>query len=527
MPIRQRCLSFGASELLERVGGSGHGGAAPARTAAGRLRNDCGQVRAAGLLRARWDAPPGPGRALRQPAAPPSAGRAAFGGLAGSYRTGRKRRRRRLLATTKTAREGHGRAGDQRVEQAGGGQRQGGDVVGEGPEQVALDRRGASGGRGGSRRRRARRSPRDQGEVGASMATSVPVPMAMPRSAWASAGGVVDAVADHGHDAALAPAGARTTVDLVRRAAPRRPPRRCRPRPRPPGRRPRCRRSAAPGAGPSARSGATASALVGLTVSATTSSPRAAPSQPTSDRGPARRLGAPATASARPAASAQPQLGQQRGAGRRRPRGRRRRPRTPRPARFGEAATAGSAPPRARAAAAIGPRDRVLGGVLERAGQAQHLVAVRRPRRGRRRRAPSRPVVTVPVLSSTTVSTRRVDSSTSGPLIRMPSWAPRPVPTSSAVGVASPSAQGQAMISTATAAVKAALAPSPPTEPDRRASRRRAPMHGRHEHRRDAVGQPLHRRLARLRLADQPGDLGERGVGADARRRARPGGRRR
>jgi hypothetical protein len=71
------------------------------------------------------------------------------------------------------------------------------------------------------------------------------------------------------------------------------------------------------------------------------------------------------------------------------------------------------------------------------------------------------PVVTVPVLSTTTVSTRRVDSSTSGPLIRMPSCAPRPVPTISAVGVASPSAQGHAMISTATAAVNANAAPSP------------------------------------------------------------------
>ena len=71
------------------------------------------------------------------------------------------------------------------------------------------------------------------------------------------------------------------------------------------------------------------------------------------------------------------------------------------------------------------------------------------------------PVVTVPVLSSTTVSMRRVDSSTCGPLIRMPSWAPRPVPTSSAVGVARPSAHGHAMISTATAAVKAAVADAP------------------------------------------------------------------
>ncbi len=71
------------------------------------------------------------------------------------------------------------------------------------------------------------------------------------------------------------------------------------------------------------------------------------------------------------------------------------------------------------------------------------------------------PVVTVPVLSTITVSTRRVSSSTSGPVIRMPSCAPRPVPTISAVGVASPSAQGHAMISTATAAVNAAATECP------------------------------------------------------------------
>ena len=68
------------------------------------------------------------------------------------------------------------------------------------------------------------------------------------------------------------------------------------------------------------------------------------------------------------------------------------------------------------------------------------------------------PVVTVPVLSSTTVSTSRVDSRTSGPLIKMPSCAPRPVPTINAVGVANPSAHGQAMINTATAAVNAVVA---------------------------------------------------------------------
>ena len=71
------------------------------------------------------------------------------------------------------------------------------------------------------------------------------------------------------------------------------------------------------------------------------------------------------------------------------------------------------------------------------------------------------PVVRVPVLSSTIVSTSRVDSRISGPLMRMPSSAPRPVPTSRAVGVARPSAQGQAMIRTATAVVMAVLTPAP------------------------------------------------------------------
>ena len=62
----------------------------------------------------------------------------------------------------------------------------------------------------------------------------------------------------------------------------------------------------------------------------------------------------------------------------------------------------------------------------------------------------------MPVLSSTMVSNLRVSSKTSGPRIRMPSWAPRPVPTISPIGVAKPSAQGQAITKTATAAVKAA-----------------------------------------------------------------------
>ena len=65
------------------------------------------------------------------------------------------------------------------------------------------------------------------------------------------------------------------------------------------------------------------------------------------------------------------------------------------------------------------------------------------------------PVVIVPVLSNTTVSMRRVLCKTSTPLITMPICAARPLPTINAVGVASPRAQGQAIINTATAAVKA------------------------------------------------------------------------
>ena len=112
---------------------------------------------------------------------------------------------------------------------------------------------------------------------------------------------------------------------------------------------------------------------------------------------------------------------------------------------------------------------------------------------------------------------RRVCSRISGPLIRMPSWAPRPVPTISAVGVASPSAHGQAMISTATAAVKAAAAsPVSASQPASVASA--IADHDGDEDRRDAVDEPLDRRLPRLRFGDEAGDLRQSRVGADLRR---------
>ena len=62
------------------------------------------------------------------------------------------------------------------------------------------------------------------------------------------------------------------------------------------------------------------------------------------------------------------------------------------------------------------------------------------------------PVVTVPVLSNTTAVSPRTRWSASLDLKRIPFSAPRPMPTVIDIGVARPSAQGQAMISTETAA---------------------------------------------------------------------------
>ncbi len=62
------------------------------------------------------------------------------------------------------------------------------------------------------------------------------------------------------------------------------------------------------------------------------------------------------------------------------------------------------------------------------------------------------PSVSVPVLSTTSVSTFSMRSSASAFLISTPAPAPRPTPTMIDIGVASPRAQGQAMISTVTAA---------------------------------------------------------------------------
>ena len=64
------------------------------------------------------------------------------------------------------------------------------------------------------------------------------------------------------------------------------------------------------------------------------------------------------------------------------------------------------------------------------------------------------PSVSVPVLSMTSVSIFSMRSSASAFLISTPACAPRPTPTMIDIGVARPSAQGQAMISTLTAATR-------------------------------------------------------------------------
>ena len=125
------------------------------------------------------------------------------GCFGGGQDSARNRRSRRLLATTNTELERHRRAGDHRVEQPGGGQRQRGDVVGERPEQVALDRAQGAGATAGSASAAARRSPRTSVRSLASIATSVPVPMREPEVGLGQRGGVVDAVADHRDDPAL------------------------------------------------------------------------------------------------------------------------------------------------------------------------------------------------------------------------------------------------------------------------------------------------------------------------------------
>jgi len=68
-----------------------------------------------------------------------------------------------------------------------------------------------------------------------------------------------------------------------------------------------------------------------------------------------------------------------------------------------------------------------------------------------------RPIVIVPVLSTTTASIFLAFSKVSAFLINIPDSAPLPIPTISAVGVARPKAHGQAIINTVTRVTKACV----------------------------------------------------------------------
>ena len=100
-------------------------------------------------------------------------------------------------------------------------------------------------------------------------------------------------------------------------------------------------------------------------------------------------------------------------------------------------------------------RQRMLARPLDARGEAQDARLVEAGAPQRRPSPPGLPSVSVPVLSTTRVSTFSSRSSASAFLISTPASAPRPTPTMIDIGVARPSAHGQAMMSTATAATSA------------------------------------------------------------------------
>ena len=301
----------------------------------------------------------------------------------------------------------------------------------------------------------ARRSPETSVRSDASIATSAPVPTASPRSACASAGASLTPSPDHGDDLALRPAAA-TPRPPCPRAAPRR------------------RRSSMPTAARDRLGGRAVvageqhrpqaeRAELGDRVRATRlhrvgddehargprRPSRRGPRSRPRPRPPARGVElagrhALARKAPRPAATR-----------RRRPRPRRRRPASRRSRRRPAAGRARPAP-RARSRGRSGARRRPP---ARRRGAAP-------PARSPRRRTSARlmrPVGDGPGL----VEQDGVDAARGlehlGPLMSRPSCAPRAVPTMSAVGVARPSAQGQAMMRTATAALTASPAPCPAT----------------------------------------------------------------
>ena len=93
--------------------------------------------------------------------------------------------------------------------------------------------------------------------------------------------------------------------------------------------------------------------------------------------------------------------------------------------------------------------------------------------------------------------------------------APRPVPTMTAIGVASPSASGQAITKTVMVKVTANSSGWPIHQNQTAKVSKTDDDRGKHQPLRGPVGQQLRRRLGVLRLLHQLDDLRQRGVGAD------------
>ncbi len=164
---------------------------------------------------------------------------------------------------------------------------------------------------------------------------------------------------------------------------------------------------------------------------------------------------------------------------------------------------------------------RMLARALDARGEAQHLVRRDGRAAGTIATTFGLPSVSVPVLSTTSVSTFSMRSSASAFLISTPACAPRPTPTMIDIGVASPSAQGQAMISTRDGRDQpigeARLRPEhrPGGEGEHRDR-----DHRRHEPARHLVGEPLDRRARALRLRHHLHDLREHACRGRPSRRA-------
>ena len=117
-----------------------------------------------------------------------------------------------------------------------------------------------------------------------------------------------------------------------------------------------------------------------------------------------------------------------------------------------------------------------------------------------------------------------ISSSADARLNRIPARKPSPLPTMSAVGVASPIAHGHAITSTAVIAVNAITRLRAEPHP-RDESQDRDRDHCGHESRGNRIGDALNRSLVALRVRNHSDDLRKHSLRANVRRTHRDRGR--